>query len=76
MQIDKALFLYLLNHASPELIYQMDRSNCGCRYIYHWFYEMRRGSWNPHLNELDYELDGITSEEQLYAFLTSHKDDL
>lgn len=69
MQIDKAHFLFILNHATPELIKELDREFCGCGYVYHWFYMQMEGTWNPNQNELDYELRDVHTAEQLYDFL-------
>jgi len=77
MQLDKALFLYLLrNRPTPELISHLDRLACGCNYIHHWYYNMGIGRWNPHLTEMDMELKDVKTIEQLYDFIISKQDDL
>jgi hypothetical protein len=69
MQIDKVLFVFLLSKEDPELIDHLDRITCKCHYIRHWVFNMARGTWNPELTEMDYELKGIIRPEELYDFL-------
>lgn len=69
MTIDKELFCFLLGRPNVELTHQLDRVACQCHYVFHWTYNMNMGSWNPEVNEMDYELRDVHTAEELYEFL-------
>ena len=69
-------FIFLLQNPTKELIQHIDRIACHCNYTYHWYYNMNQGTWNPNLNELDYELRDVKTPQQLYTFLINKHNDL
>jgi len=76
MHIDRELFTYLIEHPTPDLMRQLDRTLCGCNYCYHWVYQMQSGGYRPLINELDAELAQVHNTSMLYDFLKSKQDAL
>jgi len=71
MKFTKDQFVFALNNADQRTITLLDDMFCKCGYVRHFVNNMSRGTWNPLLDEFDYELRDVHTPEQLYDFLIS-----
>ena len=69
MTFTKDQFCHAVNHCNANTVDEIDAQLGCCHWVRHWVVGMDRGKWNPMLNEMDYELRGIKTPQQLYDFI-------
>jgi len=73
--IPKEVFCTLVKIGNKDVINFLDELTHCCSYIRYWCNSMSYGQFNPHISDMDYELDGIDTCEKLWDFINQKMDE-